>query len=133
MPPSSLGGGAMRSLILGGTSFVGGRLLEKLQQRGDEVGLLNRGRSGSPPPGVELLVADRKDPESMRAVLGGAQQWDQVFDVSGFVMAAGGSSFPDLLDLLDGRVGRYVFVSSVMAYEPSGTFPWTESQALRNE
>ena len=129
----------MRSLILGGTSFVGGRLLEHLQRRGDEVTLLNRGRSGPPAPGVGLLIADRKDPVSMRAALGGdiagggLQQWDRVFDVSGFVMAAGGSSFPDLIELLDGYVGRYVFVSSVMAYEPSGFFPWTESQALRNE
>lgn len=126
----------MRSLILGGTSFVGGRLLEHLQRRGDEIAMLNRGRSGAPPPGVELLVADRKDPASMRSVLAGPQgvrQWDRVFDVSGFVMAAGGTTFPALLELLDGYVGRYVFVSSVMAYEPSGRFPWTESQPLREE
>jgi nucleoside-diphosphate-sugar epimerase len=33
-----------------------------------------------------------------------------------------------LLDLLDGRVGHYVYVSSIMAYDQSaaGMFPWTE-------
>jgi nucleoside-diphosphate-sugar epimerase len=79
------------TLVLGGSSFVGGRLVEHLLRDGAEVTLLNRGRS-APPPGVGQLVADRKDPEAMRAVLEGTE-WDAVYDVSGFVMAAGGSSF----------------------------------------
>jgi nucleoside-diphosphate-sugar epimerase len=53
--------------------------------------------------------------------------------VSGFVMAAGGGQFEDLLELLDGRVGAYVFVSSIMAYEPSGLMPWPEDQAWRDD
>lgn len=61
----------------------------------------------------------------MRAALT-QTEWDAVYDVSGFVMAAGGSSFADLLDLLDGSVGAYVFVSSIMAYEPQPVQPWTE-------
>ena len=121
----------MATLVLGGSSFVGGRLLEHLQQTGAEVTLLNRG-SSPPPPGVRQLVADRKDTGAMRAALTGTE-WDAVYDVSGFVMAAGGSSFEDLVDLLDGRTGRYVFVSSVMAYEPSGFFPWREDQPWRDD
>ena len=56
--------------------------------------------------------------------------WDAVFDVSGFVMAAGGSDIDGLLDLLDGHVGAYVYTSSIMAYDQSwvGVFPWTEDQ-----
>jgi nucleoside-diphosphate-sugar epimerase len=119
------------TLVLGGSSFVGGRLVEHLLRDGAQVTLLNRGRS-APPPGVGQLVADRKDPEAMRAVLEGTE-WDAVYDVSGFVMAAGGSSFEDLVRLLDGRTGRYVFVSSVMAYRPTGFFPWTEDQPVRDE
>jgi nucleoside-diphosphate-sugar epimerase len=121
----------VRTLVLGGSSFVGGRLVEHLLRDGAEVTLLNRGRS-APPPGVGQLVADRKDPAAMRAVLGGTE-WDAVYDVSGFVMAAGGSSFEDLVELLDGRTGRYVFVSSVMAYHPTGFFPWTEDRPTRDE
>jgi nucleoside-diphosphate-sugar epimerase len=58
-----------------------------------------------------------------------------VYDVSGFVMAAGGSSIDGLLDLLDGRVGAYVYVSSIMAYDQSwvGVFPWTEDQPTNPE
>lgn len=121
----------MRTLILGGTSFVGGRLLEHLHAAGAEVTLLNRG-STPPPAGVEQLVADRKDDASVRTALQGTE-WDAVYDVSGFVMAAGGSSFEQLVDLLDGRTRRYVYVSSIMAYAPSGFFPWREEQAYRDE
>jgi nucleoside-diphosphate-sugar epimerase len=121
----------MSTLVLGGTSFVGGRLVEHLRRGGAEVSLLNRGRS-APPPGVEQLVADRKDPAAMRAALEGTE-WDAVYDVSGFVMAAGGSSFEDLVRLLEGRIGRYVYISSVMAYQPTGFFPWTEDQACRDD
>jgi nucleoside-diphosphate-sugar epimerase len=121
----------VRTLILGGTSFVGGRLLEHLHAAGAEVTLLNRG-STPPPAGVQQLVADRKDDASVRAVLDGSE-WDAVYDVSGFVMAAGGSSFDLLVDLLDGRIGRYVYVSSIMAYAPSGFFPWHEDQPYREE
>jgi len=121
----------VRTLVLGGSSFVGGRLVEHLLRDGADVTLLNRGRS-APPPGVGQLVADRKDPAAMRAALEGTE-WDAVYDVSGFVMAAGGSSFEDLVRLLEGRTGRYVFVSSVMAYRPTGFFPWTEDQACRDE
>lgn len=121
----------MRTLVLGGTSFVGGRLVDHLLRDGGDVTLLNRGRT-PPPPGVGQLVADRRDPGSVRAALADGD-WDAVLDVSGFVKAAGGSSFEDLVALLDGRVGRYVFVSSVMAYAPTGLFPWTEDRPVRDE
>jgi nucleoside-diphosphate-sugar epimerase len=43
-------------------------------------------------------------------------------------MVAGGSSLADLLELFDGRTAAYVFVSSIMAYQPSPLMPWTEDQ-----
>jgi nucleoside-diphosphate-sugar epimerase len=120
-------------LILGGTSFVGGALLAHLLATGHDVTVLNRGRTGRPPDGVTQLVADRHDPASMRAALAGTE-WDAVVDVSGFVKAAGDpAGFADLLALLDGHVGRYVFVSSIMVYEPDGVFGWTEDHRLRTD
>lgn len=121
-------GAPVRTLILGGSVFVGRRLVERLVADGADVTVLNRGRTDSDlPAAVHRLVADRTDPASMRAALDGTT-WDAVFDVSGFVMAAGGSDIDGLLDLFEGRVGRYVFVSSVMAYDQSlvGIAPWTE-------
>jgi nucleoside-diphosphate-sugar epimerase len=119
-----------RALVLGGSVFVGKHLVEQLVERGADVAVLNRGKTPSElPDSVERLVADRTDAGQMRSVLGG-REWDAVYDVSGFVMAAGGSDIDGLLDLLDGRVGGYVYTSSIMAYDQSwvGVFPWTEDQ-----
>jgi len=123
----------MRSLVLGGSTFVGRRLVHRLLEQGDEVAVLNRGRTATDlPVEVERLVADRTDADSMRAALGGTT-WDAVHDVSGFVMAAGGSPYDELLELFDGQVGAYVFVSSIMAYEPTPLMPWTEDLPVRTE
>ena len=121
---------AMKALVLGGSVFVGKHLVDLLVAEGHEVAVLNRGVTPTAlPPGVEHLKADRTDMAQMTAALGG-RDWDAVFDVSGFVMAAGGSDIEGLIGLLDGRVGAYVFVSSIMAYDQSyiGWFPWTEDQ-----
>lgn len=116
--------------MLGGSVFVGKHLVDQLVAGGHDVAVLNRGVTPtSMPAGVERLVADRTDLAQLGAALGD-RQWDAVFDVSGFVMAAGGSDIEGLLDLLDGRVGAYVYVSSIMAYDQSflGVFPWREDQ-----
>jgi nucleoside-diphosphate-sugar epimerase len=118
----------MRALVLGGSVFVGKRLVRALLAQDAEVAVLNRGKTPTAlPEGVEHLVADRTDTAVMRAALGD-RTWDAVFDVSGFVMAAGDSNIAELLELFDGRVGDYVYVSSIMAYDQSlaGVFPWTE-------
>ena len=118
----------MKALVLGGSVFVGKHTVDALLAGGHEVAVLNRGRTPTAlPDDVERLVADRTDIDQLRAALDG-RDWDAVFDVSGFVMAAGGSDIEGLLDLLDGHVGHYVYVSSIMAYDQSlgGIFPWTE-------
>jgi nucleoside-diphosphate-sugar epimerase len=115
----------MRALVLGGSVFVGKRLVQALVADGHEVSVLNRGKTPTElPEGVGHLVADRTDIASMRSAVG-SSEWDVVYDVSGFVMAAGGSDIDGLLDLFDGRVGDYVYVSSIMAYDQSltGIFP----------
>jgi nucleoside-diphosphate-sugar epimerase len=118
----------MRALVLGGSVFVGKHTVEALLADGHDVAVLNRGRTPTDlPDDVERLVADRTDLAQLRGALQG-RDWDAVFDVSGFVMAAGGSDIEGLLDLVDGHVGHYVYVSSIMAYDQSlaGIFPWTE-------
>ena len=115
-------------LVLGGSVFVGKHLVDQLVEAGHEVAVLNRGVTPTElPKGVTQLVADRTDLGQLRAAMAG-RDWDAVFDVSGFVMAAGGSDIDGLLDLLDGHVGSYVYTSSIMAYDQSrvGVFPWTE-------
>lgn len=125
----------MRTLVLGGSVFVGRHLVELLRSGGHDVAVLNRGKTHTDlPADVERLVADRTDADQMQAVLSG-REWDAVYDVSGFVKAAGGSDVEGLLDLLTGNVGRYVFVSSIMAYDQSlvGRFPWTEDMPTSSD
>ena len=111
--------GDRRALVLGGSVFVGKRLVGALQSAGYDVTVLNRGKTPTQlPVGVEHLVADRTDMDTMREALGNSE-WDVVHDVSGFVMAAGGSDIGEPVELLDGRVGSYVFCSSIMAYDQS--------------
>ncbi|HEU5268132.1 MAG TPA: NAD-dependent epimerase/dehydratase family protein [Jatrophihabitans sp.] len=122
----------MRCLVLGGSSFVGGRLVARLLEEGHDTAVLNRGRTAGSRPGVTQLVADRRDPDTMRAALRD-REWDAVFDVSGYIMATDAANFTALVDLLDGRTGRYVFVSSVMAYQFTGFFPWPETAPVTDD
>jgi nucleoside-diphosphate-sugar epimerase len=120
-----------KSLVLGGSVFVGKHLVEALIRNGEQVAVLNRGITPSAlPAGVDHLAADRTDLDQLRSVLSG-RTWDAVYDVSGFVMAAGGGDVDGLLELLDGQVGGYVYVSSIMAYDQGlrGQFPWTEDMS----
>ncbi len=122
-------------LVLGGSGFVGRHMVDALLHAGAEVAVLNRGRTASDlPDDVERLVADRTDLAQMADAVGG-RDFDQVYDVSGFVMAAGGTDIEGLVDLFDGRVGAYVYTSSIMAYDQSwaGVFPWREDQPSNPE
>ena len=92
----------MNSLVLGGTGFVGRRLVEILVAEGNPVTVLNRGVTPIElPPGVDRLAADRSDPASMRSAVA-TSDWDAVFDVSGVVKVAGGTDAGDIADLLAG-------------------------------
>jgi nucleoside-diphosphate-sugar epimerase len=120
----------MKTLVLGGSVFVGKHMVNTLVAAGHDVSVLNRGKTPtSLPKGVKHIVADRTDVQSMKAALKGAT-WDAVFDISGFVMASEGSDAKALIELLDGQVGDYVYTSSITAYEPRGVFPWYENDPV---
>ena len=120
----------MKSLVLGGSAFIGRHLVEVLLGAGHDVTVLNRGTRPTIPNGVEQLVADRGDPEAVRTALAG-RSWDAVFDVSGQVQVAPVDTVAALAADLDGRCGVYVFVSSIAAYAiGDGSFPWTEDRPL---
>ncbi len=123
----------MKSLVLGGSAFIGRRLVEVLHAAGHSVTVLNRGLRNDGIDGVDgvaRLVADRRDPASVRAALG-STEFDAVFDVSGQVQVSSVEAIGDLVGHLEGRCGVYVFVSSIAAYAlGSGAFPWTEDRPL---
>ena len=117
----------VRSLVIGGSAFIGRRLVDRLLARGTAVTVLNRGATPAP-AGVEQLVADRKDTIAMGKALAG-RSWDVVYDVSASVQVTSAESIDELIELLDGHCGVYEFISSVAAYRfGNGAFPWREDR-----
>jgi len=101
---------SLRILILGGTGFIGPHEVRYARDRGHEVTLFNRGRTNADLfDDVETLIGDR---DGQLGALEG-KEWDAVIDNSGF--------YPrwvrDSARLLEPSVGRYLFVSSLSAYD----------------
>lgn len=100
----------MRTLVLGGTSFVGRAIVEDALASGDTVTLFSRGRTGTDLfPQVERKVGDR-DAGDYAALDG---EWDAVVDVSGYVPR----HVMQAMTALEHRVGRYLFISTGSVYD----------------
>ena len=107
----------MEILILGGTGFLGGHVVECATARGHAVTLLNRGKTAPGRfPSVETVVVSDRD-GGMAAV--SDRHFDVVVDTCGYVPRV----VQQAVDHLAGRAAQYLFVSSVSAYadhRPSG-------------
>lgn len=103
----------MKLLIIGGTRFVGRHLVVAALAAGHQVTLFNRGRSAPAPDGVTQRLGDRRGDLS---ALGGGR-WDAVIDTCGYLPA----EVARMAAHLQGRVDRYVFVSSVSVYAGAAT------------
>lgn len=100
----------VKILIVGGTIFLGRRVVEAAVARGHQVTTFTRGRhKDGMHPDVESLTGDRHgDVSSLRG-----RSWDAVVDTSGYVPGA----VRRVLDALDcSRIEHYTFVSSVSVY-----------------
>jgi len=101
-----------RTLILGGTRNLGHVTAESLFEAGHDVAILNRGQTPDDlPPAIERLRADRDDDASMQSALG-SRSFDLVLDNTTYTER----DARQIVDLLDGKVGRYVFISSGQVY-----------------
>jgi 2'-hydroxyisoflavone reductase len=100
----------LRILILGGTGFTGPHQVRFALARGHHLTLFNRGRRRREwPAPVEELVGDR-DTGDLKALAG--REWDACIDnpttLPFWVRDAG--------QVLKGRVGHYVFISTLSVY-----------------
>jgi 2'-hydroxyisoflavone reductase len=117
-------------LFLGGTGFLGPHQVEHALARGHRVTVFNRGKSA---PGlfgdrVEVLLGNRDTRiEPGLAALAGRRRWDAVIDNSGYVPR----HVRDSLAALEGRFGRYLFVSTVAVYDQALPGPYHERSPLR--
>lgn len=102
---------SLKILFLGGTMFLGPHTVEHALARGHHVTLFNRGRTNPQLfPELEKLRGDRKAGEL--DALRGDREWDVAIDTCAYLPRAMRQS----TELLKGRVGHYVVVSSVNAY-----------------
>jgi 2'-hydroxyisoflavone reductase len=109
-------------LVIGGTRFVGQRLVKRLVAEGYRVTVLNRGKTAAAlPAGVQRLYADRRDAEQVYQALKG-QRYDLVCDITGYQVA----NLEPVLSALNGQIGHYIFQSTGAVYAPTETLPSPE-------
>jgi len=117
------GGGKLRVLFLGGTGFLGPHMVRRAMERGHDVTLFNRGRSGPDLfPEATNLVGDRYG--DLEALNEG--EWDVVIDTFTYVPRTVRAT----VDLLADRVKRYVVVSTVSVYGNRAEVGMDETAAL---
>ena len=118
----------MQHLVVGGTGFIGGRLVEHLSGGGGQVRALAR-RAERPawfPPGADLVQGDLSQPEALPALARGA---DVVYCATRLPSPSGGEeeALAELRHSLTGlvracaraRVARLVLVSGIDVYDPA--------------
>jgi nucleoside-diphosphate-sugar epimerase len=121
---------ALRVLFIGGSGVISSACSRLAVESGIDLYVLNRGstRARPLPEQARVLRGDIRDPESARSTLGGLE-FDAVVDWVAFTPEHVQAD----VDLLRGRAGQYVFISSASAYQtPPARLPVLESTPLRN-
>lgn len=119
-----------RVLFIGGTGIISTSSGRRALEQGWDLTLLNRGSSTTRPvpDGAEVVVADIRDPASVKAALGD-REFDAVVDFVAFTPEHVKAD----VEVFTGRTGQYVFISSASAYQtPPARLPILESSPLRN-
>ena len=115
----------MRILMMGGTRFIGVSLTRLLVSQGHEVVLFNRGSKPAPVAGVTQIHGDRKDTATLKQKLAGTS-FDAIFDNNGREL----SDTQPLVELFNGKVKHFVYVSSAGVYLKTDEMPHIEGDAV---
>lgn len=113
----------MKILIIGGTRFLGRHLVTAAVAGRHEVTVFHRGKTDADlPVEVEEIYGDR-DVDLSKLEDG---QWDVCIDTCGYHP----TQVRKLAEILEGRVDRYVFVSSISVYSDVSVKGFDESAPL---
>ncbi|MEL6579523.1 MAG: NAD-dependent epimerase/dehydratase family protein [Cyanobacteria bacterium J06621_12] len=115
----------MRILIMGGTRFIGVYLTKVLVEQGHEVVLFNRGNNPPPVEGVQQIKGDRKDANQLKEKLSG-ESFDAIFDNNGREL----SDTQPLVEIFQGQLQHFVYVSSAGVYLPTSQMPHREGDPV---
>ena len=109
----------MKALVFGGTRFMGRYVSQQLLDAGWEVSIANRGTRDAI-SGVKSISCDRSDPANLNVF--NNSDFDFIIDFSAYdsnwVEQAG--------EFFNGRIKRYLFISSGAVYKSSQRFPVQE-------
>ena len=112
----------MKALVIGGTRFVGLRLVRLLTREGHDVTILNRGKTKAQlPQGVRRLYADRRDPLAVKSAIQG-ERFEVIFDITGYQVV----NLEPMVEIFNGKVEHYVFQSTCGVYANSEIMPVME-------
>ncbi|WP_353826889.1 SDR family oxidoreductase [Agromyces sp. SYSU T0242] len=127
---------AKRILFIGGSGIISSACVRRALAVGHDVTVLNRGGSSAlrPLPGdVRKIAADVRDVHAVKEALGRGGVDPLEFDVVCQFVAFAPDHVRADLELFEGRIGQYVFISSASAYQtPPSRLPVTESTPLVN-
>jgi len=107
----------MNILVIGGTLFIGRRLVTELVKAGHDVTILHRKPKHDLGRRVANLAADRNDAASLKAAINGKRfevVFDDVYDWERGTTARQVEATARMM--ASDRLARYVFMSSVAAY-----------------
>jgi len=99
----------MKALVIGGSSFVGKRLVRALQARDISVTVISR--TAMPDAGIRHIQCDRRDAVALAAATQN-QRWDLVYDHC----CMNGAEAHAAADILKDKTGHYLLTSSMCVY-----------------
>ncbi|MDB5284954.1 MAG: NAD-dependent epimerase/dehydratase family protein [Bacteroidota bacterium] len=104
-------------LVLGGTMFVGRALVERLKAMPEyDLTLFNRGKSNTELFKDVKQIHGNRETEEVDKICD--QHWDCIIDFSAYYPV----TFEKLIGQLKGKVGRYIFISTISVFD-IGKFP----------
>ena len=121
----------MKVLIVGGTRYLGREIMLRLAERGDEVTVLNRGRTECAlPENVECATADITEPQTIVNALEGPDGKAQKFDTCVHMIAMDGARAAQVIDAVWGLVDHYVQCGSTGIFMPLQRCPADETEPV---
>ena len=118
----------MKILVIGGSYFAGRIFsLYTLRERTEEITVLNRGRYPFNNGKIEEIFCDRHDLSKASELLK-----DRYFDVVVDFCAYKAGDIKGIADALNGRIGKYVYISTASVYEPSPSFIDEQGAIIEN-
>ena len=115
----------MKILVIGGTGYIGTHAVEELVRRGHDVAVFARGQTLSRlPADVQFIKGDRHRAEDIAALR--TRRFDAIVDINAYAR----EETQAIINAFDGRISRFVHLSSVSACQHVPSQSYDESNPL---